>query len=91
MGFFGVSSLFPLSNREIQIINEETKAKIFYVLDEKYKYCMLYSNNGKDHICIEPQTWITDCPNFCGERNKYGFDYIEPNEIKIYTSILRAE
>lgn len=50
---------------------------------------MLYSSNDKDYICIEPQTWLTDCPNLEVNRNEYGFDYIEPNEI--YTSVLRAE
>lgn len=86
-----VSNLFELSGRKIQILDEETKTRITYIFDEKYKYCMLYSSNGKDHICIEPQTWLTNCPNLRLDRKECGFDYIEPNEIKVYTSVLRAE
>lgn len=86
-----ISKLFELSGREMQILDEETMVKVLYIFDEKYKYCMLYSSNGKDHICIEPQTWLTDCPNLGVDRNEYGFDFIQPSEVKVYTSVLRAE
>lgn len=86
-----ISKLFELGDREIQIFDEETNVKISYIFDKKYKYCMLYSSNGQDHICIEPQTWLTDCPNLGLDRNEYGFDYIEPNGLKMYTTALMAD
>lgn len=86
-----ISKLFELDGREMQIFDEDTKTKITYIFDAKYIYCMLYSSNGKDHICIEPQTWITDCPNLEVNQDECGFEYIEPNKTKIYTSVLRVE
>lgn len=86
-----ISKFFELAGKKIQIFNKETNVTVTYVFDKKYKYCMLYSSNGKDHICIEPQTWLTDCPNLEVNRNESGFDYIEPNKTKIYTSVLRVE
>lgn len=86
-----ISRLFELGGRKMQIFSPKSKATISYIFDEKYKYCMLYSSNGKDHICIEPQTWLTDCPNLPVEQNECGFDFIEPGDVKTYTSVLRVE
>ena len=86
-----ISKLFELDGRKMQIFDEETNVTVTYVFDEKYKYCMMYSSNGRDHICIEPQTWLTNCPNLDVDRNECGFDFIEPGEVKIYTSVLRVE
>lgn len=86
-----ISKLFELSGRKMKIYNEETKVTISYIFDEKYKYCMFYSRNGKDHICIEPQTWITDCPNLNINRAESGFDFIAPGDCRIYKSFIKAE
>lgn len=86
-----VSMLFKLGGKNIEIHDRQKRTKVLYGFDEKFKYCMLFSRNGKDHICIEPQTWLSNCPNIVGEREKYGFDYIAPNDIKIYNSFLSVE
>ena len=86
-----VSMLFKLAGKDIEIYDRRNETKIGYEFDEKFQYCMLFSRDGKDHICIEPQTWLSNCPNVVGERQKYGFDYISPNDTKIYNSFLSIE
>lgn len=86
-----VSMLFKLSGKDIEIYDSQNGTKTLYRFDEKFEYCMLFSQNGIDHICIEPQTWLSNCPNIVSEREKYGFDYIAPNDTKIYNSFLRIE
>ena len=85
-----ISRFLELYAKDIQLINNEEGTTITYVFDEKFKYCMLYSNNGEDHVCIEPQTWITDCPNLDLDKDSCGFDYIEPGKFKKYTSSLKV-
>ena len=58
-------------------------------LIQKYKYCMVYSGDGKEYICLEPQTWLTNCPNLNLDRNLCGFDFISPQTVKQYKSVIK--
>ena len=85
-----LSALFEL--RDDHLITMQTKGniKINYLLDEKYKYLMIF-NTGSDgkYVCIEPQSWISNCPNF-HDRDKYGFTYIKPAEKITYKTSIFA-
>ncbi len=85
-----VSKLLELNGRTFSLCDIQKGTVITYTVDEKYKYCMMYSGDGKKYICLEPQTWLTDCPNLDIDRNRCGFDYISPNSVKTYKSVLRA-
>lgn len=81
-----VSALFELGEDHLITIQTDSNTRINYLLDEKYKYLMVFNmGSGGKYVCIEPQTWISNCPNFA-DREKYGFSYIKPNETVLYNS-----
>lgn len=84
-----ISTLCELDGRELLICKKEKNEKISYTIDEKYKYCMVYSGDGKEYICLEPQTWLTNCPNLNLDRNLCGFDFIPPQTVKKYKSVIK--
>lgn len=85
-----VSALYEVSDGGILLYKNRENAYISYSVDEKYKYCMLFNGDGKSFLCTEPQTWITDCPNLPLDRKKCGFDFIAPNEVKTYKSVIKV-
>jgi len=87
------SDIFELSdNHDITINDVKKRIKIHYLLDEKYKYIMLFNmgSNG-DYICIEPQSWLTDSPNLKLPKESTGFISIEPYKRVSFTSTLYVE
>lgn len=84
----GISAVFEMGEgNTVSIRNEDIT--VSYELDEKYRYLMLYGI-GKDFICIEPQTWLSNCPNM-KDREELGFDYIKPFETKSFRSCIMCE
>lgn len=86
-----LSALFELGNNHQITMLLSDNLKIHYLLDEKYKYLMIF-NTGSDgkYICIEPQSWISNCPNF-KDREQYGFTYIKAKEELTYCSSIYCE
>lgn len=86
-----LSALFELGDNHLITMNTDTNIKISYLLDEKYRYLMIF-NTGSDgkYVCIEPQSWISNCPNF-DNRDEYGFTYIKPNDTITYKTSIFAE
>ena len=81
-----LSALFELGDDHLITIQTEDGIKINYLLDEKYKYLMVFNTGSEGRfVCIEPQTWISNCPNF-ENKEKYGFFYIRPKEKISYSS-----
>lgn len=59
-----------------------------------YDYWMVFNGGAKNLICVEPQSWLSNCPNAPFPREEQGFDFIRPGEIRTYRtrmSIQRAE
>lgn len=80
-----LSALFELGENHL-ISLQRDDFRVNYILDPKYKYLMIFNTASKgEYVCIEPQTWISNCPNF-ENRNKYGFSWVKPHEEVTYTS-----
>jgi aldose 1-epimerase len=56
-----------------------------------YGYWMLYNGISTDFLCVEPQSWLSNCPNAPFPRNETGFDYLVPGETRHYETNLRIE
>ena len=83
-----VSALYEVSDGGFVLYKSKENAYVTYSVDEKYKYCMLFNGDGTKFVCTEPQTWITNCPNLPVDREKCGFDFIAPNAVKTYKSVI---
>lgn len=81
-----LSALFSLGENHTVLLELDHRIKIRYQLDEKYPYLMVF-NTGSDgnYVCIEPQSWISNCPHF-ENREAYGFSYVKPHEEVSYTT-----
>ncbi len=49
----------------------------------------LYGGN-RNFFCLEPQTWLTNCPNISEDREKDGFLIVAPGEDIILECVLQV-
>lgn len=63
----------------------KNKLKIVYTNDDKMLFRLIYGE-GNGFICLEAQNCMANSPNSPFDRNFAGFDYIPPNEEKVYCS-----
>lgn len=86
-----LSALFSLGDHHTVLLELDNRIKIRYQLDEKYPYLMVF-NTGSDgnYVCIEPQSWISNCPHF-ENREAYGFSYVKPQEEVSYSTSIFVE
>ena len=86
MPFEAVISRQYLKNGGGRVALNDIKRKIsvVYEMDEKFGFRLLYNGNADEYICIEPQTCMANAPNAPFDRVFAGFDYIKPNEKKLY-------
>ncbi len=86
-----LSALFELGDNHLITIRAEDNININYSLDKKYKYLMIFNTGSEGkYVCIEPQSWISNCPNI-DKREQYGFTYIKPDEKISYNMSIYAE
>lgn len=85
-----VSYLFELEKKEVRLINSKENVSVIYSFDEKYKYCMAFNGGANDFLCLEPQTWLTNCPNI-ENRFENGFLFIEPGKEICLENVIRVE
>lgn len=82
-----ISVFFKDGGDRKAVISDGDRA-VNYEVSEEYGYWMVYNGISSDFLCIEPQTWITNCPNLSFDREKSGFKIIKPGESKKYTTKL---
>lgn len=68
------------SSHEMRLIDNARRVQLIYRAQPPYAYWMVYNGGSKDLICVEPQTWINNCPNSPFDREKTGFRFLAPNE-----------
>lgn len=79
-----ISRLYEMKSPCLELLDVKKRVKISYIYDEKYKYCMMFNGGNKEFFCLEPQTWLTNCPNISKDWEKDGFLSIAPcNEIAL--------
>ena len=87
-----ISRLFRMGGlREMRLLATDLKAEIRYCAGDTYRYWMVYNGGRKDLICVEPQSWISNCPNAPYDRMKHGFDFIAPGDERVYETAMSIE
>lgn len=77
--------------RRMLLIDHSTGARITYMSSASYRYWMLYGGGGSEYLCVEPQTWINNCPNAPFDRMKTGFAWLSPGEQREDYTIIRLD
>lgn len=78
-------------NNRMMICDEKTNLRIVYENDANYPFRLIYNGSADEYICLEPQTCMANCPHAPFDREKTGFDFIEPGESKEYHSKIGIE
>lgn len=85
-----VSRLYKMGARhEMMLSNGDTR--VTYHADAPYAYWMLFGGGGRDYLCVEPQSWLTNAPNAPFPREETGFAYLRPGETATYQTRLSIE
>lgn len=76
-----ISRFFRNSDRHtMELRDDRAGMTVRYRTGADYGYWMVYNGGNKDFLCVEPQTWLSNCPNAPFDRNETGFHYIEPGK-----------
>lgn len=75
-------------NREMRLTDAEKGVYVRYRAGSTYGYWMLFNGGSRDLLCVEPQSWLSNCPNAPFNRDEHGFDFIAPGETRAYESWL---
>ncbi len=80
-----ISRLFRMGTRhEMCLTDLRTGTDVRYRAGESYGYWMVYNGGRRDILCVEPQSWLSNCPNAPFPREASGFDAIAPKEAREY-------
>ena len=71
-------------NGKMIIYDGHNDLSVVYENDEKYQFRLIF--NRGEYICLEPQNCMANCPNSPFQREKAGFDFLKPGEVKKYCS-----
>lgn len=87
-----ISRHYRAKDEGISIIYDKANnLSLVYENDIKYGFRLIFSNDIKKYICIEPQNCLVNCPNSPFDRTYAGFDYISPKKSKRYVSKIYIE
>ncbi len=78
-GDYTISRFYSLEGNVLSL-SDATGTTITYTYDKKYRHCMMYNGGNKSYICLEPQTYATDCINLSSTPMEDGLLVIEPGE-----------
>lgn len=76
------------ASREMRLTDAVRGVQLIYRAQPPYAYWMLYNGGRKDLLCVEPQTWVNNCPNAPFDREKTGFRFLTPGESRTYETQL---
>ena len=86
-----VSALYKMGNdKEMTLTDPGSGVRVKYAAKRGYGYWMVFSPSP-DFICVEPQSWLTDCPNGPFPREETGFDCIAPSGSRVYETLMSIE
>ncbi len=87
-----MSRLFRMGkNRDLVLTDPESAIRMTYSALKGYGYWMVYNGISPDFLCVEPQSWLSNCPNAPFPRNETGFDFLTPGENRVYETNLSME
>lgn len=80
-----VSRFFRMGNEKRMCLADSASGiRVVYQAYSPYAYWMVVNGGEKDLICVEPQSWLSNCPNAPFPREEQGFDFISPGESRAY-------
>ena len=87
-----ISRLFAMGDRhEMLLTDAASGARVRYQASDAYGYWMVFNGGAKDFLCVEPQSWLSNCPNAPFPREEMGFAFIAPGESKAYETLMQIE
>lgn len=57
-------------SREMRLTDAKRGVLLIYRALPPYAYWMVYNGGSKEFLCVEPQTWVNNCPNAPFDREK---------------------
>ncbi len=87
-----ISRLFRMGARhEMRLTDRRTGTSVRYLAGASYGYWMVYNGGSRDFLCVEPQSWLSNCPNAPFPRETSGFDWIAPGKAREYETEMSIE
>lgn len=84
-----ISRLFRMDDRRRMCLKDREKGvQIVYQASDTYGYWMVYNGGNKEFLCVEPQSWLSNCPNAPFDREAHGFAFIPPGETRTYETVM---
>ncbi len=75
-------------SQEMRLMDPINGVQLVYRALPPYAYWMVYNGGSRDFLCVEPQTWMNNCPNAPFEREKTGFSWLAPGETRSCETII---
>lgn len=87
-----ISRLFRMGDKqEMHLTDVKKGLDLTYRAGDTYGYWMVFNGGSREYLCVEPQSWLSNCPNAPFAREEHGFDFIEPGKTRTYESWLCVE
>lgn len=87
-----ISRLYRMGNlRTMTLTDLSEKVCVRYHAGDSYRYWMVYNGGDPRYICVEPQSWLSNCPNAPFPRGESGFDFLKPGETRSYETRTQIE
>ena len=87
-----ISRLFRMGARhEMRLIGRKSGISVRYAAGNSYGFWMVYNGGNRDFLCVEPQSWLSNCPNAPFPRERSGFDFIAPGQTRVYETEMSIE
>lgn len=79
------------SRREMRLTDTRAGTALTYRAGEGYNYWMVVGGGENGYLCVEPQTWMINCPNAPFPREESGFAFLRPGESRTYETNMQIE
>lgn len=86
-----ISRHYSAGGKKMVLYDKGNDISLVYENDEKLKFRLIYNGNADGYICLEPQSCLVDCVNSTLKKEETGFDFIRPDETKVYFSRIYLE
>ena len=87
-----VSRHFEMTHpAEMVLTDLASGVRVTYLPGREYRYWMVFNGGAKDFLCVEPQTWVNNCPNAPFPREETGFRVLGPGQEAVFETALRIE
>lgn len=87
-----ISRLFSMGEKHEMVLTDPAAGiRVRYHASDAYGYWMVYNGGSRDFLCVEPQTWLSNCPNAPFPREETGFRSLAPGDAAHYKTCLSID